>query len=450
MKTLLILLIGFFGLNIAVYVHELGHFLMAILFGIEVEVFSFGMGPAFFKINRKNYEIRFSFIFFGGYCRFKGADDLRRGLELKHFDQIEEHSLYSVSAFKRILVYLAGPIANIIFAYLLLSICFMLPYYKVAHEPVVVLTSNYPLVYNTDYSAAQKAGIKNNDKILELDSTSINTWSDAQNYLRNNKKPVLFKIQRNDQIHYIKVNPFNEKEEFTGFGLSVKIDAKISKIRRDSNLYIANLREGDLILKVNDIDINNALDFLSQINQFDHSSITILRDNKEELVLDYQKEIGLTNIRSQLSFESPLSKEKGTTFFKALYKSQEFLNSILSNIKSTLTSILYGKMSSKQVLSGPLQASYVIGDITLSGFSYDYLQGLKSIFYAIGVISLSLAAGNLLPLPAFDGGGVLVSIIEGIKGSLLKPKYYIRIQITGMILMILIGLFITYGDILRF
>ncbi len=444
--TILIIIIGYLGLNLAVYIHELGHFTFAKISKISVEVFSIGIGPALFKFQKKNYEFRISAIPFGGYCRLKGADDLRSALEKKsdHFDKIEDGSLYAVSPYKRIFTYLGGPIFNILFAYLTLTICFMLPYYKVYHKPYIAITSDYKYVYQDTSNKAKDSGLRTGDYVLSINNESVDNWLDAKKILKVSSDQAIIKVKRNNKEY----NYLVEKDKKHGYGLSVAIKPIVAKVMYSSNLGNI-LQANDEIIEIDEVKTKYALDVINLLNNGRIHKIKVKRENKI-IEFDYVKEPAITNIISQISFSSPLKKEKGNNIFKALSQSQTFLNNLVNEIKIVLRKTFVGKMATRQVLSGPMQASYLIGDITISGFSYNILQGIRSFLYALGIISISLSLGNLLPLPAFDGGSILVSIVEIFKGKTLKPRSYINIQIIGMIIMFTLGFFVTYGDIIRF
>jgi len=79
-------LIGLLGIGLVVVIHELGHLLSARACGIDVEVFSFGLGPKIWGLEHKGTDFRISVLTFGGFCRLKGSDDLIQALLQKDKD----------------------------------------------------------------------------------------------------------------------------------------------------------------------------------------------------------------------------------------------------------------------------------------------------------------------------------------------------------------------------
>ena len=76
-------------------------------------------------------------------------------------------------------------------------------------------------------------------------------------------------------------------------------------------------------------------------------------------------------------------------------------------------------------------------------------NGIREFIYILALISLSLGVTNLLPIPALDGGKILILIIEAIRRKPLKQETEINIQLLGFSILIVLSLFIAYNDILR-
>src|SRR5574344_135362 len=115
MKNILPFAIGLLGISIMILVHELGHYIAARMFHIDVETISFGFGPPLLRWGRnKRYQL--CVLPFGGYCKLKGEDDLKRALAKKdrHVENAEEGSLYAASPWKRLFLYLFGPLFNFV------------------------------------------------------------------------------------------------------------------------------------------------------------------------------------------------------------------------------------------------------------------------------------------------------------------------------------------------
>ena len=101
-------------LSVLVFFHELGHFAVARLFGVKVYVFSIGFGKKLISKQWKGTQWTFSLIPLGGYIKMKGQEDLDPALINNDYD-----SYNAKTPFQRILILLAGPVANFILAFVL-------------------------------------------------------------------------------------------------------------------------------------------------------------------------------------------------------------------------------------------------------------------------------------------------------------------------------------------
>lgn len=120
--------------------------------------------------------------------------------------------------------------------------------------------------------------------------------------------------------------------------------------------------------------------------------------------------------------------------YYGFWKTVDFAFSIIDNLKMIFT----GNVSVDQMM-GPVGISSVISNT----------QGITDFVYMLALISLSLGVTNLLPIPALDGGKILILIIEAIRRKPLKEELEIGIQLAGFAILIALSIFVTYNDIIR-
>ncbi|MCF0262797.1 MAG: site-2 protease family protein, partial [Sphaerochaetaceae bacterium] len=196
---LLSICIGFLGIGIMILVHELGHAFAAKACGINVEVLRFGFGPALFKWYKGDTTYIIGVIPFGGSCKMTGNDDLQDALKRKkkYIESGEDGSIWGVGPIKRALTYLAGPAANMLFAFLCCALLITLPS-VVSHAPAkVAISSDYPSIYNIDSNAASKAGLKTGDLVLEIDGVAVESYTHMQMLLAERKDNEYVSIKTN-------------------------------------------------------------------------------------------------------------------------------------------------------------------------------------------------------------------------------------------------------------
>src|ERR1700682_4132007 len=150
-------------IGVMILVHELGHYWAARFFDVKVETFSFGFGPRLFGFRRGETDFRFSLILFGGYVKMTGEQPGDEGAP-------EPRALTSKPRWQRLLIAFAGPAINIVLAIGLLTGLFMVHYEKGPnpHSPAIG--------YVASDGAAAKAGIKLEDKIVQIDDTTDPRW----------------------------------------------------------------------------------------------------------------------------------------------------------------------------------------------------------------------------------------------------------------------------------
>src|SRR6478736_613797 len=160
-----------FVLGILVFVHEFGHYAVAKLFKVRVEVFSLGFGKRLFGFKRGDTDYRISLLPLGGYVKMAGENPM----EARTGDPGE---FMSHPRWQRFLVAIAGPAMNIILAVAVLTGVFMF-----RHEYPAYLDKPAVLGWVMDDSLAQKAGFQVDDKIVAVQGKQNPTWDDVGDIL---------------------------------------------------------------------------------------------------------------------------------------------------------------------------------------------------------------------------------------------------------------------------
>ena len=180
-------------ISFLVFFHELGHFLAARYFGVKVEVFSIGFGKQLYSKVWAGTKWQLSLIPLGGYVKMKGQDDSKPTL-------IEDgnDSYNTKKPWQRIIILLAGPLANFILAFIL--------FIFIALLGVNALSPTIGKVM--DNSPAQKAKLKAGDKIIKINEVEIRTWSDIGKTIVATQGNLKFFIKRDGKILVKVLNPY--------------------------------------------------------------------------------------------------------------------------------------------------------------------------------------------------------------------------------------------------
>ncbi len=200
------ILISILVLSFLIFFHELGHFSVAKIFGVKVEVFSIGFGKKIFKKMYKGTEYCISAIPLGGYVQMKGQDD-SNPIKVN----LDKDSYGAKTPWQRIAILLAGPGANFFLAFLL--------YLFMANIGVPKLAPIIGKVFPN--SAAYQAKLQKNDKIIKINGKQIITWDDLRDIIKNSNKHLIITIKRNN--HLIRKNLIPKIEETKNiFGENIK------------------------------------------------------------------------------------------------------------------------------------------------------------------------------------------------------------------------------------
>lgn len=430
LNTIIYFLVGLLGISLIILVHESGHFIAACILGIDVEVVSIGLGPGIFKWG-KNPRFQIGVIPFGGLCKLKGEDDLKRALARKdtHVRDAESGSLYAASPLKRMVLYFFGPLMNIIFAVICLFVCLNLPVPVKDSQPRVVLACEYEQLFPGANTSALEAGMHTGQLVESVDGIPVGSWNEFEQLLTERKYCGSVVLRADGQDYT--VSPENGS-----FGFAEFVEPVVSEVAEGSPEAEAGLRAGDRILTANSMAVENMFDiFLLQHSSADEVLMTILRDGKEA-VLVYVPEVlesGLLKVNFKLRTEGKLVRTY--TPLKALGRAVAETGSIFSSGVDALVG-LFGGGSLKGTVAGTFSASESIGEITVEGFNQNFVTGVRICLYLMAAVSTSLAIANLLPLPSLDGGLIMLSLVELVKGKNSSPKVYLFFQIMGFVIVI--------------
>jgi len=255
------------GLGVMVLVHEWGHFVVARLFGVRVEVFSIGFGPRLFGIKRGPTDYRISALPLGGYVRMAGDNpaEERRG---------DPDEFLSKPRWERVLIALAGPTTNFLMAVVLTAALFMhggeQPSY--ADKPVVVAGV-------VKDSPAQKAGIQPGDRIASFGGVKDPTWDRLALELAlsapGHSEPLT--IERNGQL--ITTSVESQPQPFAVIGYPAE-PVIVGSVAHGMPAEKAGLKEGDVIVAADGQKLMAPSQFSEIVQQSGGNAMTleILRD----------------------------------------------------------------------------------------------------------------------------------------------------------------------------
>lgn len=205
-------------ITIIVFIHEYGHFWFARKFGVKVEIFSIGFGKEIFGFTDKHgTRWKFSMIPMGGYVKMFGDSGAasNKSADIDNFSEYDKKlTFHHKPLYQKMLIVAAGPLANFLFAIILLSGVYLL------HGKPNTLPVASKIMEN---SAAQAAGMMEGDRILSVDGRSVDSFQDVQMAISiNSGIPVQIKLDRAGEELEILLTP-QVKEIKDIFGHTTKM-----------------------------------------------------------------------------------------------------------------------------------------------------------------------------------------------------------------------------------
>jgi regulator of sigma E protease len=414
-------------LGVLVFVHELGHFLMARRIGVRVLTFSLGFGPKLLKFRRGETEYAISAIPLGGYVKMAGEnpDESLSG---------RPDEFMSRTKWERFLVYIMGPLMNLVLA--LVVMAFVL--YQGADVPAY--ESEPPVIGRVlEKSPAATAGLKPGDRVVSIEGRDVPTW-EALNMaiLPKAGREVDIIVLRDGVRQRFEVTPIGQtKYEVGDIGIQPLVHPQIAAVTSGEPADKAGLRKGDVILAVDGLTNVQNDDLVRHIRSRDGQMVrlTIRRDGtvQQIAVTPRNKRIGV-----QLSPFEVRTIEPGP--FQAVVMSFERNWEWTKLIFRTLVGLFTRETSVKQLM-GP------VGIAELSGGAAQL--GWIPLFNLMAMISLNLGLLNLMPIPVLDGGHIAIMALEGVARRDFSVRVKERLLIAGFVVLMALMVTVIYNDLTR-
>ncbi len=405
----IIVLLGFL-----IFIHELGHFTVAKLCKVKVNEFAIGFGPTIWKKQGKETKYAIRLIPLGGFVSMEGEEEQSEN----------EGSFSKASIPKRIAIVLAGAIVNIVFA-----VCL---YFGLTSTAGTFVSNEIDSTIE-GYSA-QTAGLEAGDKIIEVNNKKIKSKYDLDKVMtKENAEPIDLKVERNGNVEEYKIKPTEIENKATGIYLDNK--CKIISVDKESSAEKQGIKANDKLVKINGEPVEEnrekAIEILQKDKEKEKIQMTVQRGDAE-IIIDLVPETVSTyylGVNMKMAEDTFINR-----CINGGIQTKEFVVSIIDNLKQLFT----GKVGIDQMM-GPVGISEVVAQT----------NGFREFFQMMALISLSLGITNLLPIPALDGGKILILLIEAIRRKPMKPETELNIQLLGFAILIGLSLIVTYNDILR-
>lgn len=421
MQTVLAFILVF---GIIVIVHEFGHYYFAKKAGILVREFAIGMGPKLFQTHKNETSYTIRVLPLGGYVLMAGyeeEEDIRLGmsaiLTLDNENRVKEIDLSNEQ------IQVTGIPIDVL-DYDFEKDLFI----KGSIGGDMDNVETYPV--NEDALIIQEDGTKLQIAPAHRQIQNASVWNRMLTNFGGPLNNFLLAIVAFMVLAFMRGGvPTNEPV--------------LGNIQADSPAAETQLDSGDRVISINGEDISSWTEMVLTVQE------------NPDVDLEFQVEKPTGEIITETIRPKTVTLEDGTAYGQIgveVFMKDSFLDKLAFgftetwfNIKTIFMSIIMlvtGQLGLDN-LGGPIAIFSLTGEVTRSG-------GLMGIVNFIGFLSLNLGLMNLLPIPALDGGKILLNVIEAVRGKPISEEKLSIITIIGAMLIVLLMLFVTWNDIQRY
>ena len=425
-------------LGVLVFIHELGHFLAAKLCGMRVDRFSIGFPPRAFgkKIGDTDYCI--SWLPLGGYVKIAGMVDESMDTEFVN-NEPQPWEFRAKPAWQRLIVLSAGVIMN-----LLLAVVIFWNIHYLRGKDTMETTQ---VGYVAEGGAAEKAGVLAGDRILAVNGKAVTEWDEFQNelYIENIGNDITLTLDRSGEQKSVYI-PSKNMPSLSEGPLGISVGQTVSTITGvESGMPAASLglKAGDTLISFNSTPIQSRQQVITFIKGHAGKPLGLSWKRGTEVLsgsTTVTKE-GRIGVSIGSVYVGPM-KHVTYTLFQAFPEGLREIGQSVRLFYLTIANLVAGKTTVKESFGGPVAIAQIA--------TQSAELGLQAFLWFMAQLSITLAIMNILPIPALDGGHIMMLLIEKAARREIPFRIKIAIQQAGFVLLLAFMAFVIYNDISRF
>lgn len=458
------------AIMILVFVHEMGHFLAAKLFGMRVEKFSVGFPPKVIgrKIGDTEYVIGATPL--GGYVKIAGMVD--ESLDTENLaSEPQPWEFRAKPVWQRIVVITAGVIFNMILAWVIFTAL------KLSYGELYVPAENVRAVYVADGSPAARMGLRTGDRIVAVGEEPLERYDDLVRRVLF-ADPLTVTVERAGARQTLNGPPdiiTQLGRAGNEFGVSAE-PALAGAVLEDSPAHAAGLRAGDRIVAVGGQPVRFWSEMLPVVQRAGGRAVPVRFERPDSLVAasgavdtaavrlvatsagarvyetaitprkaagDSLFRIGVGGPTAAQRFAVYGVRERSFGLFEAMGQGIAATGGAVKGITTSLGRVFTGRDALRENLGGPIKVAQIVREEADRG-------GAPAFWGLVAMLSVTLAVMNILPIPALDGGHLVFLLWEGITRREPSLKVRMALQQVGMAVLLLFMAFLFINDITRF
>ena len=440
-------------ITVLVYVHEMGHYLVARWCDVRVETFSIGFGREIYGwTNRHGTRWKISWLPLGGYVKFFGDMNATSAPNGQILDALtpeqREVAFHHKRLWQRTAIVVAGPAANLIYAVLVLAVVFMTFGARLTRPEVGYVVPD---------GAAATAGLERGDVIMAVDGRGVDRFEAvAQVAFLNPGKPMELDVRRGDRELRLRLVPtpvttdrLDGVERTIGdIGFIAASPPLVGGVRVGSPAEAAGFQPGDRIVAVDGVAVDVFWQLQDIVRASAGGSLDVEVRRGEEMVrLGVAAEKTVLPNGSGGTMERYLIGIRGAPpppvrlgALKALSRALTYSVDLVDQTVEYLGQVIAGDRGTED-LGGPIRIAHVSGLAAKNG--------LESFIMLSVLLSLNLGLINLLPVPVLDGGHLLLYGFEALRGRPLTERMQEYAFRFGLVVILSLAIFVTWNDLVQ-
>ncbi len=433
MITLYTIVVVLLLFGATIFVHELGHFLVARWCGMVVDVFSIGFGPALFrrKINGVVYKI--GLIPFGGYVALPqmdpGGGKAEEGPGARH--------LPPATPWKKLLVALSGVTGNMIFAVLLAYIVYWVGKPSAPHERSCVIG------FIDTNSVVYAQGLRLGDEIVAADGEPVGSWDDLTLASALNEEVRLEVVSAAGEKKQMKART---EKNWLGIkavpGISWVNLCSVASVIPGSSAEKAGIAAGDVVVEFNGVRLYSREHLIDLVNQARDREVMALVERNGQAV----------EVRVTPAYDAKLGRALIGIMFNTMdVDYDQIVHPRPGGQIKDHAMIIFRLLKAFATPREARAASQAVGG-PIAIFVMLWWTVQKSLILAIWftcMLNVNLAIINLLPIPVVDGGHVVFSLWEIVTRRRISARVVNAVANLFAVLIIGVFLLLTYRDVVR-
>lgn len=417
----------------AVFVHEFGHYWVALKCGMKVEEFAIGFGPKIFSWTKNGIVYSWRWIPAGGFVKLPQmitSEALEGGSG--------EEKIPPAPPWARILVAVAGPAMNVVFAFVIATLIYFV---------------GLPMLVNPSYigyiepdSAEAKLGIQPGDRVVEVSGRKVTTWQQIQEITalaRTNVLPVTI-VHAGERKTYNLEAKTSDVLGIKSLNLDPQEHPTVMAVISGSAAEAAGIKPKDTLISFAGVPIAGPDQFVGLVQKRPDQPTEVIVErgpNKEKVA------IAVTPKMDPKTKKGFLGIQFGSATNYEVQKPGPLPTEQVGEVWHRTINIFSALRHSKETGIGAKDLSGPIGIFGMLAYyvKTDYRLALSFLV----LLNINLAILNMMPLPVLDGGHIVLALIESIFRRPLPVKIQEYVTTVFAVLLISFMVYVSYHDIGR-